>query len=129
MQDLETCAYEWNEKGTQYYLAWDNDLVVGFSRLRLNDEAESALGKSTMELQRLYVQPGHQGKRIGSLLMQKAIDYAKDNGKEWLWLGVWERNFKAQEFYTKWGFEKFGEHNFPMGDDPQTDWLLKIKIS
>jgi hypothetical protein len=41
---------------------------------------------------------------------------------------VWERNFKAQAFYRQWGFERFGEHVFQMGDDAQTDWLLKRKI-
>jgi diamine N-acetyltransferase len=41
---------------------------------------------------------------------------------------VWERNFNAQAFYAKWGFEKFSEHTFWMGDDPQTDWLLKKKL-
>ncbi len=120
---------EWNEEGSIYYLAWDERLLVGFSRLRLNDEAKSYLGKNTVELQRLYVHPDHQGKKIGSMLMQKALDHAQARGYEWLWLGVWERNFKAQEFYTKWGFVKFAEHVFQMGDDPQTDWLLKKKIS
>jgi ribosomal protein S18 acetylase RimI-like enzyme len=42
-----------------------------------------------------------------------------------MWLGVWEKNFRAQKFYEKWGFEKFSEHVFLMGDDPQIDWLLK----
>lgn len=120
---------EFEEAGSVCFLAWDEEKLVGFSRLRLNDEAESQLGKNTIELQRLYVHPDHQGKRIGSLLMQNALDYAKECGLEWLWLGVWERNFKAQGFYAKWGFERFGSHVFPMGDDPQTDWLLKKKIS
>jgi hypothetical protein len=41
---------------------------------------------------------------------------------------VWEKNFKAQQFYSRWGFERFSEHTFWMGDDPQVDWLLKKKL-
>ncbi len=119
---------ELDEAGSAYYLAWEDEMIIGFVRLRLNDEAEAYLGKSNLELQRLYVHPKHQGKKIGSMLMQMALDYAREGAYEWLWLGVWERNFKAQEFYAKWGFEKFAEHIFQMGDDPQTDWLLKKRI-
>jgi ribosomal protein S18 acetylase RimI-like enzyme len=60
--------------------------------------------------------------------MEKALIYARENRYDWIWLGVWERNFNAQHFYAKWGFEKFGEHVFQMGDDPQIDWLLKKKL-
>jgi ribosomal protein S18 acetylase RimI-like enzyme len=41
---------------------------------------------------------------------------------------VWEHNPKAQHFYQKLGFEKFSEHQFMVGSDPQTDWLMKKKI-
>ena len=119
---------EWQEAGSVYYLAWDQDQAVGFGRLRLNNEVENYLGKNTIELQRLYVHPDHQGKSIGSQLMKQVLEYASKENNEWIWLGVWERNFKAQEFYVKWGFERFGEHVFQMGDDPQTDWLLKLRV-
>jgi ribosomal protein S18 acetylase RimI-like enzyme len=69
--------------------------------------------------------PAAQGKSVGRFLMEKALDWASKKKYEWMWLGVWEKNFKAQKFYEKWGFEKFSEHVFLMGDDPQIDWLLK----
>ncbi|MFY8036361.1 MAG: GNAT family N-acetyltransferase [Cyclobacteriaceae bacterium] len=61
--------------------------------------------------------------------MERALAYAVEHQFEWMWLGVWERNFKAQKFYEKQGFTRFSEHVFQMGDDPQTDWLLKRKVS
>ena len=43
--------------------------------------------------------------------------------------GVWERNFKAQIFYDKYGFEKFAEHDFLVGDGKvDRDWLFKLKL-
>jgi ribosomal protein S18 acetylase RimI-like enzyme len=123
-----TLEKEWMEGGSVCYLAWDENDLIGFVRLRLNDEVENQLGKNTIELQRLYVHPLHQGKKVGSLLMKRAVDYSLEQGYDWIWLGVWERNFKAQEFYAKWGFERFGKHIFQMGDDPQTDWLLRKRV-
>jgi diamine N-acetyltransferase len=41
---------------------------------------------------------------------------------------VWEFNERAIRFYEKHGFEKFGEHVFMLGNDPQIDWLLKKRI-
>ena len=125
----DTLEKEWREEGSMSYLVWEESDPIGFARLRINGEVENQLGKNTIELQRLYVHPVHQGKKIGSLLMKQVFDYARKHAYEWIWLGVWERNFKAQEFYAKWGFEKFSEHIFQMGDDPQVDWLLRKKMS
>jgi ribosomal protein S18 acetylase RimI-like enzyme len=119
---------EYYEPLSVLYLACDGEKVVGFLRLRVNDEVKNELGENTIELQRLYIDTAYHGKQIGKHLMEKALIYARENRYDWIWLGVWERNFNAQHFYTKWGFEKFGEHVFQMGDDPQIDWLLKKKL-
>lgn len=123
----ENLSQELGEEGSRNYLAMDSNMVVGFMRLRKTAEVEHLLGKNTLELQRLYVDTTRKGRGIGALLMKEALAYAKASGVEWLWLGVWERNVAAQEFYRRWGFERFSEHIFQMGDDPQTDWLLKRK--
>ena len=119
---------EYYEPLSVLYLACDGEKVVGFLRLRVNDEVKNELGENTIELQRLYIDTAYHGKQIGKHLMEKALIYARENRYDWIWLGVWERNFNAQHFYAKWGFEKFGEHVFQMGDDPQIDWLLKKKL-
>ncbi|MBP9925174.1 MAG: GNAT family N-acetyltransferase [Cyclobacteriaceae bacterium] len=119
---------EYHEPNSRTYLAWDSNKIVGFLRLRECDEVKTILGTTTVELQRLYVLTAAQGKSVGRLLMEKALGWAWEKKYEWIWLGVWEKNFKAQKFYQKWGFEKFSEHVFQMGDDPQIDWLLRKKL-
>jgi ribosomal protein S18 acetylase RimI-like enzyme len=116
---------EFYESESVLYLACEGNRVAGFLKLRRSSEVEYKLGANTIELQRLYIHKDFQNQKVGKLLMQIAIDYAIEKKFEWIWLGVWERNFNAQRFYDKWGFEKFGEHVFQMGDDPQIDWLLK----
>lgn len=62
-------------------------------------------------------------------LFEFALQEARDLGCDWAWLGGWERNFKAQIFYDKYGFEKFAEHNFLVGDGKvDRDWLFKLKL-
>ena len=61
--------------------------------------------------------------------MQKAIAFAAQEQKEWIWLGVWEYNQTAIDFYTAFGYEKFAEHEFILGDDVQLDWLMKKKLT
>ena len=127
--DRQQMAKEWQETGACYWGAYEANQLVGYSRLRENNEADEWLGTSHVEVQRLYVHMAHQGKGVADQLMQHALLEANRLEKEWIWLGVWEKNTRAQRFYQRWGFEKFSEHVFWMGDDPQTDWLLKKKMN
>jgi diamine N-acetyltransferase len=44
------------------------------------------------------------------------------------WLSVWEKNPRAQAFYTKAGFTRVGEADFWVGPDRQTDHILALPI-
>jgi ribosomal protein S18 acetylase RimI-like enzyme len=111
-----------------FLLAYDEGEVAGYVKLR-DDRVPLSMGNVTaLEVARIYAMTNKIGKGVGSLLMQSCIDIAKERNKEWLWLGVWEKNQRAIGFYTKWGFEKFDETDFLLGDDLQRDWLMKKKI-
>ena len=126
--DPDKLAEELIELDSRNYVLFDESELAGFMRLRKSNEVEHLLGANTIELQRLYVLRSHHGKGMGSALMKLALDYALEKKYDWMWLGVWEKNFRAQEFYTQFGFVRFSEHIFQMGDDPQTDWLLGRRI-
>jgi ribosomal protein S18 acetylase RimI-like enzyme len=111
-----------------FLLAYKNDEIAGYVKLR-DSRMPSELGHVTaIEIARIYAMSSMIGKGVGSLLMQTCIDIAKQKRKDVLWLGVWEKNYRAIEFYTKWGFEKFGETDFLLGDDVQRDWLMKREV-
>jgi ribosomal protein S18 acetylase RimI-like enzyme len=115
-------------KGNIFLLAYDKDVVAGYVKLR-DERIPPGMGNVTaLEVARLYAMTNQIGKGIGSLLMQSSVDIARQKNKEWLWLGVWEKNQRAIDFYTKWGFEKFDETDFLLGDDLQRDWLMKRKV-
>jgi ribosomal protein S18 acetylase RimI-like enzyme len=81
-----------------------------------------------IEIERIYSKKEMIGKGVGKMLMERCLAVAAGNKRKEIWLGVWEYNDKAIEFYKRWGFEKFGEHHFPVGLDLQTDWLMKKRI-
>jgi diamine N-acetyltransferase len=126
---LEKWRPEFDEAGAVYVVAEEGDAFAGYARVRESDEVDYLLGKNHLELQRLYTDVTWQGKGIAKSLLDTCEQIAKDRGKDWLWLGVWEHNYKAQRFYQKHGFERFGDHVFMMGSDKQTDWLMRKRIS
>lgn len=97
--------------------------IIGYAKMRVN-LVENPDMKS-LEIERIYINRDYHGQKYGAMLMQKCIDVAIENNYESIWLGVWEHNPKAINFYQKWGFEIFGEHIFQLGDDAQTDFLMK----
>ncbi|HEY6954773.1 MAG TPA: GNAT family N-acetyltransferase [Flavisolibacter sp.] len=111
-----------------FLLAYEGEDVAGYVKIR-DDRVPPGMGKvSALEIARLYAVTSQIGKGVGSQLMQACLQIAKEKNKEWLWLGVWEKNQRAIDFYTKWGFEKFDETDFLLGDDMQRDWLMKKKV-
>jgi ribosomal protein S18 acetylase RimI-like enzyme len=66
-----------------------------------------------------------QGKGLGRALIEHAIKIAWEKKKTYIWLGVWEKNEKALAFYQKHRFYKIGTHPFFMGDDEQTDYIMR----
>ncbi|MFA9414155.1 MULTISPECIES: GNAT family N-acetyltransferase [unclassified Streptococcus] len=91
-------------------------------------QTEQELDKG-FEIQRIYLLKAYQGQGLGQALFNFALEQADQSGQDWVWLGVWEHNHKAQVFYERYGFEKFSEHRFPVGDKIDTDWLMKRRIT
>ena len=66
---------------------------------------------------------------IGIELDKYIIKIAKSKNAEYVWLGVWEKNPRAIKFYEKNGFVPFDKHIFKLGNDKQTDIMMKLKIN
>jgi ribosomal protein S18 acetylase RimI-like enzyme len=111
-----------------FMLAYSDDAVAGYVKLREGKKPKELVNAQSLEIARIYVVKNFIGKGVGKLLMQASFDIAKQKEKNVIWLGVWEKNKKAIDFYTSWGFEKFGECDFLLGDDLQRDWLMKKEI-
>lgn len=124
---LDQFTSEYEENGSVFLLAEQDQKILGYARIRHNPEVDHLLSGSHIELQRLYIDPANQGKGIADQIMAECLLLA--SGFEWIWLGVWEKNPRAIRFYTRHGFSKIGEHHFQMGFEDQTDWLMARRVN
>ena len=99
--------------------------AAGYAKLRDGEPEKGVQGTNPVELVRLYVLREWLGRGIGEQLMRACLDEARQAGHDTIWLGVWERNARAQAFYRKWNFHTIGEHMFRLGSDLQRDLLME----
>jgi ribosomal protein S18 acetylase RimI-like enzyme len=114
-----------NHPHTALLLVWDNDILCGYMKLLWSSRPDvaNATGKQ-LEIARLYADKQLIGKGVGKLLMEAAIDFAKKGNADIIWLDVWKENWRAIQFYTKWGFEIVSDWTFVLGKDKQEDYIM-----
>ena len=116
---------ELEDPGSVFLIAEVEGRAAGYAKLHDGKPEKGVEGANPIELVRLYVSREWLGRGIGEQLMRACIDEARQAGHETIWLGVWERNARAQAFYRKWNFQTVGEHVFRLGSDLQTDLLMQ----
>ena len=102
---------------------------IGYAQLILNSRDDAINAARPIEIRRIYATQEYLGKGVGKELMQSTIDEAKKLGCDCIWLGVWEKNQRAIDFYKKWGFREVGTHLFNVGDDPQKDYVMELELT
>jgi ribosomal protein S18 acetylase RimI-like enzyme len=119
---------ELNNPNSEFYFAMLNDKVIGYLKINFGIAQTELQDSKAMEVERIYVLSEFQSKKVGQLLFEKALAIAKNKKVDFVWLGVWEENHRAIRFYTKNGFVAFDSHIFLMGNDKQTDILMKLQL-
>lgn len=104
----------------------NNKNVIGYLKLNLGDAQTELKDHRGLEIERIYLLKEYHGKKLANLLMNKAIEVAKEKNKSFIWLGVEDKNLKAIKFYQKNGFNEFDKHIFKFGDEMQTDIMMKL---
>lgn len=106
----------------------DDGAPIAYAQLRAGHVSQGVPAEGSIELWRFYVDKAWHGQGLAHTLMEAAKTRARRRGAAFLWLGVWERNARAQAFYRKHGFRKVGNHIFVVGSDPQTDDVLLCEL-
>lgn len=125
---VSTISADLQEEKTIYLLAEYEREAAGYAKIKLDTREPCISGDKTIELCRLYALDKFIGKGIGKSLMLEFFKIAETENRDTAWLGVWEFNYRAQDFYKKFAFEKCGEHVFQLGSDPQIDWVMQKRI-
>jgi ribosomal protein S18 acetylase RimI-like enzyme len=115
---------ELEDSVSTFLIAEVDGRAAGYAYLHEGKPEQGVEAGKAIELVRLYVLREWLGRGIGEQLMRACVDEARQTGYETLWLGVWERNGRAQAFYRKWDFREIGEHMFQLGSDLQRDLLM-----
>jgi diamine N-acetyltransferase len=128
----EIQAKELAEPGTAAFLAEVSQasdhrtswLSAGYAKMHCRETPNCVAVTATVELARIYVAAAYHGRGIGAALMRACLDAARKQGARTIWLGVWEHNIRAIEFYRGFGFTECGDHEFILGSDRQRDLIM-----
>lgn len=109
---------------SQFFFVSVNEEVAGYLKINTDEAQTEPMGSDSLEVERIYIKKAFQKHGLGKLLMDKAVEIAREQQKKNIWLGVWEDNENALAFYQKKGFVQTGSHSFFMGDDEQVDLIM-----
>lgn len=119
---------ELSDPSSTFLIAEVSAIAAGYAKLHASKAPVGIEGDNPIELVRLYVLREWHGRGVGEALMRTCLDEARNGGYKTIWLGVWERNARAQAFYRRWDFRVVGEHIFQLGSDSQRDILMERAI-
>lgn len=125
---IQKLSEELNNESSHFFFIKDGERNIGYLKLNMGPSQTELKDERALEIERIYVIQEYQGKKVGQQLYEKAIQVAKEKKAQYVWLGVWEENHKAIQFYNKNGFEVFDKHVFVLGDEKQTDLMMRLFI-
>jgi len=126
---LEKLKQELNTQGSEFYFIKQEQLPIGYLKINFAQAQTELNDPSAMEIERIYVLQDQHGKNIGQILFDKALQRAVEENIHYVWLGVWEENKRAVNFYKKNGFVVFDQHIFKFGPEEQTDLMMKLDLN
>ncbi|MDE3059289.1 MAG: GNAT family N-acetyltransferase [Bacteroidota bacterium] len=113
---------------SEFYFATLDTNAVGYLKINVGQAQSELKDDNALEIERIYVLQEFWRKGVGQILIDKALQIAAQRQADYAWLGVWEKNSRAISFYKKNGFTEFGRHIFKLGEDVQTDIMMKLNI-
>jgi ribosomal protein S18 acetylase RimI-like enzyme len=125
---IEKLSAELSNENTEFYFAQLNEQIIGYLKFNLGEAQTDLQDEQALEIERIYLLIKYAGMGVGQLLMEKAYQVAQIKKVKYIWLGVWEHNTRAIQFYKRNGFSEFGSHMFKLGNDDQRDILMKRQL-
>jgi ribosomal protein S18 acetylase RimI-like enzyme len=107
--------------------------IVGYAMLirGVDDDADVQRAvelRPAAELSKLYLLTDFHGTGVSTALMERTLATAAEWGMRCVWLGVNQKNQRAQRFYTKSGFEISGTRTFQVGAGREDDFVMVREV-
>jgi diamine N-acetyltransferase len=113
-----------------FRVAEDDGDMIGYCKLGLvNGFPGPFEGRRVMELKQLYLKADYKGAGIANTLMDWALGEAHSGGFDDIVLSVFSENPRAQRFYQRYGFEKYMDYFFMVGDHRDEEFLYRLKLT
>ncbi len=125
---LAKLTSELADKNSEFYFLKIDNEEIGYLKVNSGQSQTELKDDKALEIERIYVFKEFQGKKVGQILYDKAIQIARRIKANYVWLGVWEENPRAINFYRKNGFIEFDKHIFKLGEEEQTDIMMKLQL-
>ena len=127
--NLKLLGKEVNSTDSAYYFAKIENEIIGYFKLNYGQAQTELIDESAVEIERIYATKAYHCKGLGKLLFENSVQIAKKRNAPYIWLGVWDKNARAIRFYEKCGFAEFDRHVFMLGNDKQTDLMMKLELN
>ncbi|RIV23585.1 GNAT family N-acetyltransferase [Fibrisoma montanum] len=95
---------ELDNSNARFYLVRQQGQAVGFFKLNLDQPLKGQETVNAMELERIYLSKDVTGQGIGKAVLTFVVDYARQLGKELIWLKAMDTSHDAIAFYERMGF-------------------------
>lgn len=95
--------------------------LIGFAQVAHKEVPACVTQAKVIALYRYYLKQSWHGKGAALPLLTAAEQVAKQQGADYLWLGMWKHNQRAAAFYRKVGFQWVGETTYQFGPNLEVD--------
>jgi ribosomal protein S18 acetylase RimI-like enzyme len=89
-----------------------------------DDVQRAVVLRPAVEISKMYVLPDSHGAGTSAALMTESVRRAEELDAKCVWLGVNQKNQRAQRFYTKHGFSISGTKTFRLGAGMENDYVM-----
>ncbi len=90
-----------------HFVAEEKGEFIGYSAVEITNNNGWVRYKKQGHLYNLYVLPKYQGKRIGTLLLKKSLEWFKEKNIKDLKILAYTWNTRAQKLYRKHGYTDY----------------------
>ncbi|RZI48248.1 GNAT family N-acetyltransferase [Lactococcus kimchii] len=127
--NIEQLKSELSDLESDFYFVYYKKELAGYLKLNVSNAQSEKHDINALEIERIYIKTHFKRLGLGRYLLNYAINQAKELKKTSVWIGVWEKNINALNFYKKMNFVYFSEHIFKLGREKQRDILMKLVIN
>jgi len=117
IDDLDSIAKAYNGSRDVFYVIEEDNKIVGTAGIK-EDTKQAAL------LRRVYVHPNYRGKGFGSVLMNAAIDFCRENGYRQVIFRSTSQMQEAISLCLRKGFSE--EEKLNLGDVQIIKFVLQL---